>query len=70
MVFLATPETINGYECFGMIVDRDAQYQALPIFPKNFEKGDDVKIEHLSFKSAPLMVPINPNGTYKLTPIA
>jgi hypothetical protein len=26
-----------------------------------------VKIEHLSFESAPLMVPINPNGTYKLT---
>jgi hypothetical protein len=39
MVFLATPETIMGYECFGMIVDRDAQYQALPIFPKNFSRA-------------------------------
>jgi hypothetical protein len=70
MVFLSTPETINGFECFGMIQDRDAEYQALPIFPKNYLKGDRVKVEHLSFESAPIMVPINPNGTYKLTPIA
>jgi hypothetical protein len=70
MVFLGSADAIKGYECFGMIVDRDAEYQALPIFPKNYVKGDDVKVEHLSFKSAPLMVPINPNATYKLTPVA
>lgn len=66
-VFTASPESIMGYECFGRIVDKDADYAALPIFPKNFEVGNDVKVEHLSFKSAPLMVPINPNATYKLT---
>lgn len=66
-VFTGPPETIMGYECFGMIVDQAANYQALPIFPKNFETGDDVKTEHLSFKSSPLMVPIAPNATYKLT---
>jgi len=69
MAFLGTPETINGFECFGMIVDRDAEYQAVPIFPKNYLKGDRVKVEHLSFESAPLPVPINPNATYKLTAV-
>jgi hypothetical protein len=69
MSFLATPETIKGYDCFGMIVDRDAKYQALPIFPKNYVMGNRVKVEHLSFESAPLPVPINPNGTYKLTAV-
>ena len=29
--------------------------------------GDDVKTEHLSFKSSPIMVPIGANATYKLT---
>jgi hypothetical protein len=70
MVFLGSPEAIKGYDCFGMIVDRDAEYQALPIFPKNYLKGDRVKVEHLSFESAPISVPINPNATYKLTPVA
>jgi len=66
-VFTSTPEAINGYECFGMIVDLDAEYQALPIFPKNFVTGERVKVENISAESAPLFVPINPNATYKLT---
>jgi hypothetical protein len=71
MVFLGAPEAIKGYDCFGMIVDPDAEYQARPIFPKNYVTQERrVKIEHLSFESAPIMVPINPNATYKLTPVA
>ncbi|MBB5985927.1 major capsid protein [Sphingobium lignivorans] len=70
IVFTSTPEAINGYECFGMIVDKDAEYQALPMFPKNFVTGERVKTEHISIESAPLFVPINPDATYKLTPIA
>jgi len=70
VVFCSTPEAIKGYQCFGMIVDKDAQYQALPIFPKNFETGERVKVENLSAESAPLMVPINPNATFKLTATA
>lgn len=66
-VFTAGADQIMGYECFGRIVDKAANYEALPIFPKNFETGHDEKVEFLSFKSAPLMVPINPNATYKLT---
>lgn len=70
IVFTGTASAINGYECFGRIVDRDADYQALPIFPKNFVTGERVKTENMSWESAPLMVPINPNATYKLTPVA
>lgn len=70
VVFTSTADAINGYECFGMIVDKDAQYQALPMFPKNFETGERVKVENLSVESAPLFVPINPNATYKLKAVA
>ena len=70
VIFTSTPEAINGYECFGMIVDKDAGYQAIPMFPKNFETGERVKVENLSVESAPLFVPINPNATYKLTATA
>lgn len=67
MVFASTAEAIMGIDCYGMIVDRDAEYQALPVFPKNYLKGDRVKVEHLSFEAAPLPVVVNPNATYKLT---
>lgn len=70
MSFTSTPEAIMGFDCYGMIVDRDAEYQALPVFPKNYLKGDRVKVEHLSFEAAPLPVPVNPNATYTLYPVA
>ena len=70
MVFTSTPEAIMGFDCYGMIVDRDAEYQALPVFPKNYLKGDRVKVEHLSFEAAPLPVVVNPNATYKLVAVA
>lgn len=67
VIFTSSPSAVNGYECFGMIVDKDAQYQAIPMFPKNFETGERVKVENISVESAPLFVPINPNATYKAT---
>ena len=70
IVATAGAASINGFECFGRIVDKDAQYQALPMFPKNFETGERVKVENLSVESAPLFVPINPNATYKATVLA
>lgn len=70
VIFTAAPSAVNGYECFGMIVDKDAKYQALPMFPKNFETGERVKVENISVESAPLFVPINPNATYKATVLA
>lgn len=71
VVFTSTPAAIKGYECFGRIVDRDAAYDAIPKFPKNFEvRNGRVVTEHLSMESAPLFVPINPNATYKATVLA
>ncbi|ESQ85505.1 hypothetical protein AEAC466_04220 [Asticcacaulis sp. AC466] len=70
IIATASPQSINGYECYGMIVDKDAEYQALPMFPKNFETGERVKVENLSIESAPIFVPINPNATYKATVLA
>lgn len=70
VVFTGSADAIMGYNCFGMIVDKDAEYKAIPIFPKNFETGDRIKVENLSAESAPLFVPINPNATYKLTATA
>lgn len=66
MVFTGSPEAIMGMQVFGRIVDMDADFRALPIFPKNFMKGDRVKTEHMSWESAPLMVPINPDATYTI----
>ncbi len=70
VVFTADASSIMGYQAFGRIVDRDAEYQAVPMFPKSFFTGDDVKSEHMSIKSSPLMVPINPNATFKATVLA
>lgn len=70
MLFLSTPSAIMGVRAFGRIKDIDAKFQAIPIFPKNYMTGDRVKTENLSFESAPLMVPVNPNATYLLTPVA
>lgn len=68
VLFTSTPDAVKGYECFGRIVDRDAEYKALPKFPKNFEVREGrVVTEHMSVESAPLFVPINPNATYKAT---
>jgi hypothetical protein len=63
-------DALNGYECFGRIVDKDAGWEAIPMFPKNFETGERVKVENLSVESAPLFVPINPNTTYLATVLA
>lgn len=67
VIFMGSAESIMGYSCFGMIVDKDAQYQAIPMFPKNFETGERTKVENISIESAPLFVPINPNATLKAT---
>lgn len=69
VVFTSTADAIRGFSCFGRIIDGDADYQAMPIFPKNFVSGDDVKTEHMSFKSAPLFPVLSPDATYKVTPL-
>jgi len=68
VVFTSAPESIMGYQAFGRILDEDAGYQALPKFPKNYRiQEGDLSVEKINLKSAPLMVPINPNATFKAT---
>lgn len=67
VVLSAAPEAINGFRCFGAIVDPYAQYQSFDIFARNwFEEGDPA-VEYLLHQSAPLFVPVNPNATFKAT---
>lgn len=62
-----TGPNVQGYRCFGTIVDVHAQFEALPIFPRNYIPEGDVAIEQILTQSAPLMVPVNPNATLKAT---
>lgn len=70
ILFTGSADAVNGYQAFGRIIDRKAQYEALPIFPKNWMSEGDVEIEYISHKSAPLMVPIHPNATLLANVIA
>lgn len=59
---LGVSQAVSGVRCFGAIMDKSAGYQALPIFPKNYET-DDPSVEYLLSQGAPLMVPADPNST-------
>ena len=67
LVLLGSPDSVMGYRCFGMIVDRAAEYQALPIFPANWVQGNNPQTEWLGHTSSPLMVPLAPNATLRAT---
>jgi len=58
-----------GYRCFGAIQDPHANYQPYDKFPRNFTQ-DDPAGEFVMTQSAPLMVPVNPNATFKATVLA
>jgi len=62
-VFTGTADKFMGYRCFGAIIDPYANYQSLPIFPRNWMEKGDPAVEHLLHQSAPLFVPVNPNVT-------
>jgi hypothetical protein len=67
VVFTSSAEAIHGFRCFGAIIDPFAEYQALPIFPRNWLETGDPAVENILHQSAPLMVPVNPNATFKAT---
>jgi hypothetical protein len=64
ILFTGSANAVNGYRAFGAIIDRSADWKPLPIFPKNWVTQGDVEVEYITHKSAPLMVPINPNATF------
>lgn len=71
VVFLSDPSAIQLHECFGRVEDVDAEFKAMRRFVKNYtEQNGRVTTEGLSLEGAPLVVPINPNATYKATVLA
>lgn len=63
---LGIANSVNGFRCFGAILDKGAGYQALEYFPKMWEQ-EDPSVEYLLTQGAPLMVPADPNATFLIT---
>lgn len=59
-----TGPNVAGAQCFGAIQDKAAQWQSLPIFPKMWDEQDP-SATFIMNQSAPLMVPVNPNNTFR-----
>lgn len=59
----------NGYRCFGAILDPNANYQPLEVFPRMFVENDP-PVTHIMTQSAPLMVPVMPNNTLRARVVA
>lgn len=55
----------DGVRCFGAIQDARAGYRAMEVFMKNWE-NQDPSVEYLLSQSAPLMVPGEPNATWRI----
>lgn len=58
-------KAVGGVQAFGAIMDKKAGLKALPIFPKMWENEDPSGTFTMS-QSAPLMVPTNPNNTFRV----
>lgn len=61
-----TGQAIDGVRAFGAIMDKKANWEAVPIFPKMWEQEDPSGI-FLMTQSAPLMIPTRPNNSMKVT---
>lgn len=64
-----TGPNVQGVRAFGAIQDTKAQFQAIPIFPKMWDQ-EDPSVTFIMNQSAPLMVPINPNNTFRARVLA
>lgn len=64
-----TAPSVNGVAAFGAIQDKRAAIQPLPVFMKMWDEEDPSGTMILT-QSAPLMVPVNPNATFKATVVA
>lgn len=57
-----TGPNVMGVRCFGAILDEQAGFNAMPVFPKMWPQQDPSATFVMS-QSAPLTVPVNPNNT-------
>jgi len=64
-----TSPNIRGMRCYGAIQDFGAQLQPLTVFMKMWNEQDP-SATFIMTQSAPLMVPINPNASFKATVVA
>jgi hypothetical protein len=60
---------VDGYRCFGAILDAHADFQPLSVYARNWI-ADDPPVEFVMSQSSPLMVPVNPNATLRARVIA
>lgn len=60
---------LQGFQCFGAILDRDANLNAVSMFPKTWN-NEDPSVTYTMTQSAPLMVPVNPNNSFRLRVLA
>lgn len=56
---------VDGVRCYGAIMDAGAGYRAIPVYMKNW-LNEDPSVEYLLSQSAPLMVPGEPNATFRI----
>lgn len=56
---------VDGVRCFGAIMDASAGYRAMEVYMKNWV-NQDPSVEYLLSQSAPLMVPGEPNATFRI----
>lgn len=56
---------VDGVRCYGAIHDPRVGYRAMPVFMKNW-LNEDPSVEYLLSQSAPLMVPGEPNASFRL----
>jgi len=62
---VGTGPGLQGTRCFGAIRDKRAGLQAVPIFPKMWDQ-EDPSVTYTMTQSAPLMVPGNPNNSFRI----
>jgi hypothetical protein len=58
-----TGPNVQGFACFGAILDPYANFQPLAMFPRMYLENDPPSTMVLT-QSAPLYVPVNPNNTF------
>lgn len=59
-----TGPNVMGVRAFGAILDANANFQALPVFPKMWMEHDP-SVTFVMSQSAPMTIPVNPNQTLR-----
>lgn len=67
--FVLIDSNFEGVKAYGAILDKKANLQPLPVFPKMWD-DEDPSATHIMTQSAPLMIPVYPNRSFRGRPIA